>query len=202
VLTKIHLWQKSTGAPMFRADASSYAISRQEPNKLEDTLALTRGGVVVDWTGTRVGSEEIVLSVVTELMRLPKVREIPVALRSGTMAAIVSLMVKALPLPRVLSILQAKGRLGGSSFEAHELARIARATVRLGPRFGVGECLVRSLVLYHLLRRSAYNPVLLIGARLRDGQFDGHCWIEVDGKSLCEFNEPRESFKLVYRFEA
>jgi hypothetical protein len=118
------------------------------------------------------------------------------------MAALVSLMVKALPLPRVISMLQSRGRFGTSSLEAHELARIARAAARVGPRFGVGECLVRSLVLYHLLRRAAYNPVLLIGARLCNGEFDGHCWIEVDGKSLCEFNDPRHVFKLVYRFEA
>jgi hypothetical protein len=117
------------------------------------------------------------------------------------MAAIVPLMVKALPLPRVLSILDLTGRLGGSSFKAHELARIARAVVRIGPRFGVGECLVRSLVLFHLLRSAAYKPVLFIGARLRDGHFDGHCWIEVDGRSLCEFNDPRQFFKLVHRFE-
>jgi hypothetical protein len=117
------------------------------------------------------------------------------------MAAIVPLMVKVLPLPRVLSILQLTGRYGGSSFKAHELARIARAVVRIGPRFGVGECLVRSLVLFHLLRSAAYKPVLFIGARLSDGRFDGHCWIEVDGRSLCEFNDPRQFFKLVHRFE-
>jgi hypothetical protein len=131
-----------------------------------------------------------------------KMREISAVVRGGTMAVVVPLIVRALPLPRVLSLLRSRGRLAESSVKAHDLARIAGAATRLGPRFGVGECLVRSLVLYHLLRRFAYNPVLLIGARLREGQFDGHCWIEVDGKSLCEFNDPRESFKLVYRFEA
>jgi hypothetical protein len=122
--------------------------------------------------------------------------------RSGTLAALVPLMVKTLPLPRVLSILHARAGLRESSLKADELARIAHAATRLGPRFGVGECLVRSLVLYHLLRRFAFNPVLLIGGRLSEGRFDGHCWIEVDGRSLCEFNDPRRNFKLFYRFEA
>ena len=135
-------------------------------------------------------------------MRAPKTREISIALRSGALAAVVPLMVRILPLPRVLSMLQPKGRLRESSLNANELARIAGAAVRFGPRFGVGECLVRSLVLYNLLRRSAYNPVLLIGGRLCEGQLDCHCWIEVDGKSLCELNDPREIFKLLYRFEA
>ena len=131
-------------------------------------------------------------------MRVPKAREISTVLRSGVLATAVPLMVKLLPLPRVMSMLQSGSRLRDRCFSADELARIARTAARLGPRFGVGECLVRSLVLYNLLCRSAYEPVLLIGGRLCEGQLDCHCWIEVDGKSLCESNEPRETFKLLY----
>ena len=123
------------------------------------------------------------------------------ALQSSGLAAIVPLLVKVMPLPKVFSLLQSKSRLRGSSLKAEELARIAGAAVRLGPRFGVGECLVRSLVLYNLLRRAAYKPVLLIGGRLLQGELDCHCWIEVDGKSLYEFNDPRKTFKLLYEFE-
>ena len=131
-------------------------------------------------------------------MRLPRVRELPIVFRCGALTALVPLLVKFLPLSRVFSILKQGDRPGDRSFDAGELAEIARVAVRFGPLFGAGECLVRSLVLYRLLRRSAYEPVLLIGGRLCDGQLDCHCWIEVDGKSLCEFNDPRETFKLLY----
>ena len=133
-------------------------------------------------------------------MRAFKAREIPIALRSGLLAAVVPLLVRSLPLPRVLSMVRPKHALCESSFKPDELARFARAVVRYAPRFGVGECLVRSVVLYNLLRASAYEPVLVVGGRLCDGEFDCHCWIEIDGKSLCESNDPRQSFKLFYTF--
>ena len=128
-------------------------------------------------------------------MRVPKVREIPVVLRSCILAAIVPVMVKALPLPRVLSLLEPRKRVQ-SSCDPYELARIVSAAVRLGPRFGVGECLVRSLVLYNSLRRAAYAPLLVIGGRLSDDRFEGHCWIEIDGKPLAEPNDPGDIARI------
>ncbi len=133
-------------------------------------------------------------------MRIPKAREIPTVLRSGALAALLPMMVKAFPLPRVLSMLEPKRKLR-SSCDARDLARIAGAAVRFTPRFGVGECLIRSLVLYNLLRRSAYNAVLLIGGRLCENEFDCHCWVEVNGKSLHEAEDPGKVFKIFYRFE-
>jgi len=121
--------------------------------------------------------------------------------RSGMLAALEPLLVRVLPLPRVLSMLQPRSTVREPSCSAPELARIADALVRRGPRFGVGECLIRSLVRYHLLRRFAHNAVLLIGGRLDEGRFEGHCWIEIDGQSLCESNDPRGIFKTFYRFE-
>jgi Transglutaminase-like superfamily len=133
-------------------------------------------------------------------MRIPRAREIPIVFRSGVLAALVPVMVKAFPLPRVLALLQPRKKRIRSSWSPGELARIADAVVKRGPRFGVGECLVRSLVLYNLLRRSAYDAVLLIGARLCADEFDGHCWIEVDGKTVHEHDDPGNIFKIFYRF--
>src|SRR5688572_7302491 len=110
-------------------------------------------------------------------MRVPRGREISVLLQSGVLAVIVPVMVKLLPLPRVLSILQQGRKKRESSCKTQELARIAGAVVRRGPRFGVGECLIRSLVVYRLLHRRANDAVLFIGGRLCDGRLDCHCWI-------------------------
>jgi hypothetical protein len=134
-------------------------------------------------------------------LKISRIREICAVFRCGALAALVPVMVRVLPLPRVLCMLEPKRKLRESSYNAHELARIAGAVIRRGPRFGVGECLVRSLILYNLLQRFAYAPVLLIGGRLFEGRFDCHCWIEVDGKSVHESNDPRKFFKVFYRQE-
>jgi hypothetical protein len=133
-------------------------------------------------------------------MRIPKPLELAMILRSGALAALVPVMVRALPLPRVLSMLRPEGKVREAPLSPGRLVQIADAAVRIGPHFGVGECLLRSLVLYNLLCRAAYKPILVIGGRLCEGQLDCHCWIELDGNSLCEFNDPRERFKLLYTF--
>jgi Transglutaminase-like superfamily len=122
-------------------------------------------------------------------MRMPRGRELCIVFRSGVLATLVPIMVKAFPLPHVLWMLEPK-RKRRSSCDPLELARIAGAAVRLGPRLGVGECLLRSLVLYNLLRRSAYDPVLVIGGRLSEDRLQGHCWIEIDGKPIGEPSDP------------
>jgi hypothetical protein len=114
---------------------------------------------------------------------------------------VVPIMVRLLPLPRVISLLKPAGRVSQSSYDADELARIADAAARLGPRLGVGQCLVRSLLLYNLLRKFAYDAVFLIGGRLSDGRFDCHSWIEIDGKCLYECHNPREFFRVFYTFQ-
>ena len=112
--------------------------------------------------------------------------------------ALLPAMIKLMPMPRVLSVLEPKKRRRDSSLTVYDLARIAYAVSRRVPRFGVGECLVRSFVLYSLLRRFAFDPVLFIGGRLAKGDLDCHSWIEVDGEPLCEFNNPRGKFKVLY----
>ena len=114
---------------------------------------------------------------------------------------VVPIMVKFLPLPRVISMLEPVDCRRDSPYKADELARIADSAARRGPRLGVGQCLVRSLVMYNLLRRFAYDAVLLIGGRLSEGRLDCHCWIEIDGKSLYECHNPREIFTVFYTFQ-
>lgn len=133
-------------------------------------------------------------------LRMPDSGKMTMMLRSALLALLVPAMARFLPLPRVFSILRSKSRLRRRSLSPEELAQMARTAVRFAPHFGVGECLIRSLVLYNLLSRASYNPTLLIGARVAGGNFDCHCWIEVDGNTLSESNDPRERFKLLYSF--
>ena len=58
--------------------------------------------------------------------------------------------------------------------------RVKRFSV-LGLR---GNCLSQSLALTWLLRRRGLEPTLRLGARLADGKFDAHAWVEHDGRVL------------------
>lgn len=133
-------------------------------------------------------------------VRMRNTGKVPMMLRSAVLTLLLPVLVRFLPLPRVFSMLRPTGKQRNRSLSPEELAQMARTAVRFAPRFGVGECLMRSLVLYNLLSYAAYSPMLLIGARVAGGNFDCHCWIEVDGKTFCESNDPRERFKVLYSF--
>ena len=134
-------------------------------------------------------------------MRMPEAREIRPILRSGTLAAVLPFVVTLLPMPWVLSMVEPKKTSLEPLFSPDRLARIANSVVRRGPRFGVGECLIRSLVLYNLLRRFSYHPALLIGGTLSGSDLASHCWVEVEGEPLDELNDPRQVFNVLYRYE-
>jgi hypothetical protein len=131
-------------------------------------------------------------------MRFPQSREVPVLARSGVLAALLPTMIKLLPVPRVLSLIEPRKRRRDWALTVDHLAHIAKSVSSRAPRFGVGECLTRSFVLYHLLLRFAYNPVLLIGGRFFQGDLECHSWIEIEGKPLCESNNPHNNFKVLY----
>lgn len=131
-------------------------------------------------------------------MRVPKPQEIRPLVRSGALAAILPLVIKFMSVPRLLSLLEPKKTSREPLLDENSLAHLVDAAVRRGPRFGVGECLIRSMVMYNLLRRFAYNPVLQIGGKMMEGDVACHSWIEIDGEPLREFNDPREVFKVLY----
>ena len=112
--------------------------------------------------------------------------------------ALLPAMIKLMPVPQVLKALEPRKRDRSSSLTVGELAHLVTAVWRRGPRFGVGACFIRSLMLYNVLSRFAYRPVLLIGGKLNEGDLECHCWIELDGEALCEFNSPRGKFEILY----
>src|SRR5947208_15606769 len=101
-------------------------------------------------------------------MRVPPVREIYPVLHCTTLAAILPLMIKYISIPRVLALMEPRKGYSNPSVNAYALARIAGSVVRRCPRFGIGECLLRSLLLYNLLLKFAYRPVLMLGGKLSD----------------------------------
>ncbi len=117
------------------------------------------------------------------------------------------LRVRCESLPEVLDHLDrlpVRASAGAVSPEAppETIAQTARAVVRRLPRFDVGECLLRSLVIYAMLRHQQRADIsLVLGAGSLDslGRPALHCWIEVNGKPLLEMNNPGERFRELFR---
>jgi len=113
------------------------------------------------------------------------------------------LRVRWKPLPEVLDHLdRLPVRASAGSVPPEAIAQTARAIVRRLPRFGMGECLLRSLVIYAMLRRQQRTDVsLVLGAGPLDslGRPALHCWIEVNGQPLLETHNLGECFRVMFR---
>jgi hypothetical protein len=66
----------------------------------------------------------------------------------------------------------------------------AHRLLHLVPRGGAGPCVVRSLILYHALRRQGWPVTFVSGVRRENGGVVGHAWIEYDGKPLPQPADP------------
>lgn len=62
--------------------------------------------------------------------------------------------------------------------------------LHLVPRGGAGPCVVRSLILYHALRRQGWAVTFVSGVRREDDGVVGHAWIEYEGRPLPEPTDP------------
>lgn len=62
------------------------------------------------------------------------------------------------------------------------LSRAVSRGLRLGP--WQPRCVVRSLVLYRLLRAQGDEPMIVIGIRDRAASKDAHAWIELNGEDV------------------
>lgn len=59
---------------------------------------------------------------------------------------------------------------------------------------GDASCLRRSLLLHGWLRRRGLRPALLLGATEREGPFQAHAWIELEGQRLLPSDEGYRPF--------
>ena len=85
------------------------------------------------------------------------------------------------------------------------IARLAGLILRRDLWIYRPNCLKRSLLLYHFLRRAGYDVQFCMGVRpgkqAADERLDGHAWLEYRG---APFQEPLEreipSYAVTYRF--
>jgi hypothetical protein len=80
---------------------------------------------------------------------------------------------------------------------AERITRAAALAERYGP--GKPNCLVRSLVLWWLLRRQGIDGELHVGARKNESRFEAHAWVELRGIILNDSADVHEHYS---RFDA
>lgn len=65
---------------------------------------------------------------------------------------------------------------------AEQLAQLANIAGRRGAI--TATCLRQAMLLQYWLRRRGFDAQLKLGARLQEGQFDAHAWVELEGQPL------------------
>jgi hypothetical protein len=75
--------------------------------------------------------------------------------------------------------------------EIAELVQMASGSILLSPT-----CLVRSLVLWQLLRRHSFQSSLCVGVRKENNTLSAHAWIEYEGVVLNDQADIRDRFAV------
>jgi hypothetical protein len=83
-------------------------------------------------------------------------------------------------------------------YDTHQLASLASMAARCS--LGAGHCLVRSLLLFWLLRIKGQPVNFCVGVRKERATVRGHAWIEADGQVLVEEPVLSERFVTILRF--
>jgi hypothetical protein len=134
------------------------------------------------------------LALPLSLERLPRVPRTArnVALALPTLFAVHRALARETDITALLDRLTPRSAPAGqgSARLRQRLVQGVRWGVRLFPRNPRGDCLLRSLALYALLRRHGWPAVFVSGVRREGAEVVGHAWVELDGRVLDELNEP------------
>ncbi len=108
------------------------------------------------------------------------------------MAVMIELHLRILGYPRTVNWLDRSngGRLDLAQTTIMQICSLVTDKV-LGRE---GKCLRRALLATHYLRRSGYPAEVQIGYRQMNGRTEGHAWVEVAGRVLCEDPNIRKNY--------
>lgn len=146
----------------------------------------------------------------TELMRRAahfvrrRPGEVFLLVRMAAWIALLSLLIKFLPLPRVLSLLAVttRGRKPkNSAWTQQRLAQLVDALLGMNFLCFTPTCWKRAPVLYRYLALNGIETRIVFGVRKgHDSLLAGHAWLEADGRPLLESSPPR--YTETYSFPA
>jgi len=118
-------------------------------------------------------------------------------LRVGLWIALVSVLLRLVPLPRLLRLLTPK-HTDSRPWPREKLVNFCSFWLGRDAAFFSKSCLKRSLVLYHYLNQQGEPTRFLIGVR-HDGQkLCGHAWILLEGKKL--FPDEDLDYRIIYAY--
>lgn len=126
------------------------------------------------------------------------VRSVPVL----TVALVLStpLLTRLRPrwLCRILSLLASRADRSGRRNTHTATARVERA-LSIAGRVRTQTCFTRGISRFLVLRRAGLPVELVFGLGPRDGEYAGHCWLELEGVPYLEREDPRGTFPEVLR---
>jgi len=129
-------------------------------------------------------------------------REAWLVLRMAGSVAVLSTLVKVLPLPKALSLLSARQgvtRQGEVKLSEERLAQLLDHLLSLNALCFTPTCWKRAPVLRRYLAKGGRQTRIVFG--LRKGESDllaGHAWLEADGRPLFEAEPP--AYVVTYSF--
>ena len=94
---------------------------------------------------------------------------------------------------------------GTRSGDPEKLAKAAEYTDALLRRlrfFPRKACLLRSLTLYSVAKRSGIQAQIHCGVRREEGKLVGHAWLSLNGRPLLEKGDPAESYAITFSHPA
>ena len=124
------------------------------------------------------------------------------ALRSLCIALAVPALMR-IPLAKLDTLLEwLVSRAASTSVDPEPIASTVLQMLDAGRPLVRRGCLTRGLTLYYCLRRAGVSVVLCFGmGRTSTGDgFDGHCWLELDGKPYLEARDPRAYYATMCTF--
>ncbi len=118
-------------------------------------------------------------------------------LRIGYWIAAISLLLRLIPLPRLLRLLTPK-KCPGRKWPRETLINFTSFWLGRERAFFSRSCLRRSLVLYRYLNLQGEPAGFLIGVTQEDHQLKAHSWILIGGKKL--FPDENISYRVIYQY--
>jgi hypothetical protein len=123
-------------------------------------------------------------------------------LRMAAWVALLSFLIKFLPLPRVLSLIAGSTRgtrPKNSALTQQRLAQLVDALLGINYLCFTPTCWKRAPVLYRYLALCGIETRIVFGVRREgDNVLSGHAWLEREGRPLLEAEAP--DYKVTYSF--
>ncbi|HVF48448.1 MAG TPA: lasso peptide biosynthesis B2 protein [Pyrinomonadaceae bacterium] len=124
--------------------------------------------------------------------------------RMAGWVAVLSVLIRLMPLPRILRLMRPKTRVRPSAQPSEVEARLAHLLDLLLATdflFFTPTCWKRAPVLYRFLALEGIETRILFGVRKdTGGALDGHAWLEARGRPLLEASAP--DYTVTYAFPA